>query len=301
MNVLSTLSFEELDMNSLTASDRNSLIKLAASLPQGDETRRAVLAGLKFSAPKIKPDLHPLVSQGNYPMVTLGDEVIKAIKSQINPVTLKTRPDVFGYSRKAIKTEYYCNIWVNLGTPKGFSITIRYDKSTAPRVEFRAKSAPLDNTPISIPTSTGVDPDGTINVNTTSPDKLIKFLLDYMKRETLGYAVFKGDNSESSQEAAKSLVIKILASFKKAAAPIIKTISYGKLYTYPVKNGMVMGHNMAITSEKAAGLKKVWDATISKFSSSMAELGVVSSYKAPLPAKEPGKVTSTGEFILTYA
>lgn len=34
-------------MKNLTASDRESLIKLASSLPQGDETRKAILAGLK--------------------------------------------------------------------------------------------------------------------------------------------------------------------------------------------------------------------------------------------------------------
>ncbi len=31
-------------MKTLTASDRSSLIKLASSLPQGDETRKAILA-----------------------------------------------------------------------------------------------------------------------------------------------------------------------------------------------------------------------------------------------------------------
>lgn len=34
----------------LTASDRSVLLKLVASLPQGDETRRAVLAGLRQTA-----------------------------------------------------------------------------------------------------------------------------------------------------------------------------------------------------------------------------------------------------------
>ena len=37
-------------MKTLTASDRESLIKLASSLPQGDETRKAILAGLRISA-----------------------------------------------------------------------------------------------------------------------------------------------------------------------------------------------------------------------------------------------------------
>lgn len=34
-------------MNKLSASDRQALLKLASSLPKGDATRRAVLAGLK--------------------------------------------------------------------------------------------------------------------------------------------------------------------------------------------------------------------------------------------------------------
>lgn len=37
-------------MKTLTASDRSALIKLASSLPQGDETRKAILAGLQQTA-----------------------------------------------------------------------------------------------------------------------------------------------------------------------------------------------------------------------------------------------------------
>lgn len=37
-------------MKNLTASDRSALIKLASSLPQGDETRKAILSGLKSAA-----------------------------------------------------------------------------------------------------------------------------------------------------------------------------------------------------------------------------------------------------------
>ncbi len=37
-------------MKTLTTSYRNSLIKLASSLPQGDENRKAILAGLKTSS-----------------------------------------------------------------------------------------------------------------------------------------------------------------------------------------------------------------------------------------------------------
>lgn len=39
-------------MANLTASDRSSLIKLASSLPAGDQTRKAILAGLKISDEK---------------------------------------------------------------------------------------------------------------------------------------------------------------------------------------------------------------------------------------------------------
>lgn len=37
-------------MRKLTASDRESLIKLASSLPKGDETRKAILSGLKTTS-----------------------------------------------------------------------------------------------------------------------------------------------------------------------------------------------------------------------------------------------------------
>lgn len=37
-------------MKTLTASDRESLIKLASSMPKGDETRKAILAGLKSAS-----------------------------------------------------------------------------------------------------------------------------------------------------------------------------------------------------------------------------------------------------------
>ncbi len=47
-------------MKTLTASDRESLIKLASSMPKGDETRKAILAGLsnKIAFGKTKVILH---------------------------------------------------------------------------------------------------------------------------------------------------------------------------------------------------------------------------------------------------
>ena len=41
-------------MKTLTASDRKSLIRLAASLPKGDKSRRAILSGLKKTASTYK-------------------------------------------------------------------------------------------------------------------------------------------------------------------------------------------------------------------------------------------------------
>lgn len=48
----------------ITASDRNALIKLASSLPKGDDTRKAILAGLKKTAMTTKSglNLHSIVS-----------------------------------------------------------------------------------------------------------------------------------------------------------------------------------------------------------------------------------------------
>ena len=43
-------------MKSLTAADRKSLIRLASSLPKGDKSRLAILAGLKKSARGLSSD-----------------------------------------------------------------------------------------------------------------------------------------------------------------------------------------------------------------------------------------------------
>ena len=50
-------------MRKLTASDRSSLIRLAASLPVGDENRRAILSGLRDRSKKAGA---PLVTIGRY-------------------------------------------------------------------------------------------------------------------------------------------------------------------------------------------------------------------------------------------
>lgn len=41
-------------MKNLTASDRSALIRLAASLPKGDENRRTILAGLNSLNLKVR-------------------------------------------------------------------------------------------------------------------------------------------------------------------------------------------------------------------------------------------------------
>lgn len=58
----------------ITASDRSALIKLASSLPKGDETRRAILAGLEFSkgadpemVKELKVDENPKSKDQNKP------------------------------------------------------------------------------------------------------------------------------------------------------------------------------------------------------------------------------------------
>lgn len=51
-------------MKNITASDRKSLIRLASSLPKGDKSRRAILAGLnKTAAKKLTLRLDPSVHQ----------------------------------------------------------------------------------------------------------------------------------------------------------------------------------------------------------------------------------------------
>jgi hypothetical protein len=61
-------------MKNITASDRSALIKLASSLPKGDETRRAILAGLEFSkgadpemVKELKVDANPKSKDQNKP------------------------------------------------------------------------------------------------------------------------------------------------------------------------------------------------------------------------------------------
>lgn len=42
-------------MKTLTSSDRESLVRLASGLPKGDETRKAILAGLSHSKQSSRP------------------------------------------------------------------------------------------------------------------------------------------------------------------------------------------------------------------------------------------------------
>lgn len=70
-------------MKNLTASDRTALIKLASELPQGDETRKAILAGLKTST--FNPFLGKLreisaIMGGNRDLEPLHKNFIMAIK-----------------------------------------------------------------------------------------------------------------------------------------------------------------------------------------------------------------------------
>lgn len=50
-------------MRTITAADRSSLIKLASSLPQGDETRKAILAGLTKTSSSLMSNFSKLLDQ----------------------------------------------------------------------------------------------------------------------------------------------------------------------------------------------------------------------------------------------
>jgi hypothetical protein len=66
-------------MKSITASDRSNLIKLASSLPKGDTTRRAILAGLA----KTKQAAGKLTIEGLSPKVqAMIDATYKKVKAQ---------------------------------------------------------------------------------------------------------------------------------------------------------------------------------------------------------------------------
>lgn len=64
-------TIEGLSSMNLTSSDRSSLLRLAASLPAGDESRRAILAGLRESA-----------SRGVHPLAGSRDTLSRVLRSQ---------------------------------------------------------------------------------------------------------------------------------------------------------------------------------------------------------------------------
>ncbi len=97
-------------MKSLTASDRKSLIRLAASLPKGDKSRRAILAGLSVAAERHWPNVteetkrHPFYQ--NFPaFVAAADAMISVISKGINPKK-------FTVGNRSTKTFYSANMSV---------------------------------------------------------------------------------------------------------------------------------------------------------------------------------------------
>ncbi len=65
-------------MKNLTASDRSSLIKLASTLPRGDETRKAILAGLsKTSAVQLVDTLVGRWITKNYAQLGRNNQIGK--------------------------------------------------------------------------------------------------------------------------------------------------------------------------------------------------------------------------------
>ena len=293
-------------MKSITASDRTSLIRLASGLPKGDTTRRAILAGLaKTSAPKVKPELHPLVAEGNFKFVQFADEVIKAVKGAVKPQSLKGG---FSFYRDAKKTFYICEIKILNKSKILFTVQIQYSKDLVPQVHLFERD-PL-GPKISIPTSTGINPDGTIGVNTSDPGKLIKFLLGYLKENTAGTNIFKGDdaNPAAPLDEAKTVISSVFAAFKKLAKASGVPLDT-KTDKYPLKESQVGPSKWAMSRdsveryspEETATLKKAWDVVTAKYAPKLNALGVSSSYIAPELSKHQysaGKMRGTGFFIL---
>lgn len=290
-------------MKNLSASDRSALIRLASSLPEGDESRRSILAGLVSSA-KVRPADHPLVAEGNFKLVQFGDSIIKAFKDAVKPQSKGSIRIV----RDAKKTFY--SAWIVIRGPEAdlFTVAFGYDKNKAPHVHLYKynQSGPR----IPIPASTGIDSDGTIRVDTSSPDKLIRFLLGYLKDETAGFNIFKGDNSnpEASKDDAKKLIASIFAAFKKLAKASGVPLDTD-MDKYPLA-GEKFGPSKWVMSrdsvyryspDQIKSLKKSWDATVAKYAPNMNQLGVSSGYIPPEPSDLKGfedRIRGTGQFIL---
>jgi hypothetical protein len=95
-------------MKSLTASDRKNLIRLAASLPKGDKSRRAILAGLSVAAERHWPRVteetkrHPFYH--NFPAF------VAAADAMISEITKGLNPKKFTVSNRSSKTWYHAGL-----------------------------------------------------------------------------------------------------------------------------------------------------------------------------------------------
>ncbi len=239
-----------------------------------------------------------------------ADEIIKAIKAAVKPTSLKGG---FSFYRDSKKTFYDCGIRIGVPSDQGprdlFYIEIKYSKDLVPQVHLFERNTLGPK--ISIPTSTGINPDGTIGVNTSSPDKLIKFLLEYLRENTAGTNVFKGDDASpsASLDEAKALISLVFAAFKKlaktAGVPLdVKTDRYPlKMQQMGRSSKWYMSREAVYrySPEETAALKKAWDVVTAKYAPKLNALNVSSSYVAPELSNQPfaeGKMRGTGTFVL---
>jgi hypothetical protein len=84
-------------VRNLTASDKSVLIKLASSLPTGDETRRAILAGLKTASGDVNiPGRHVL---GNAKVTSIQEAIRKVQALPKRDAGDGTDDGIFGFGR----------------------------------------------------------------------------------------------------------------------------------------------------------------------------------------------------------
>ena len=126
-------------MKTLTAADRKSLIRLAASLPKGDKGRRAILAGLSKVADSddypTPTDDHRLIPHGRDETLGLLDGLGKVIGTVERDPDLPT-PDSF--------TPFYTEGWY-ARLPGGRALNSRpVSRYSAAELLLRKLGIPMD-------------------------------------------------------------------------------------------------------------------------------------------------------------
>jgi hypothetical protein len=99
-------------MNKISKQDRQALIKLASSLPKGDETRRAILSSIVGKSPAQRA------------IKRMHADVLKAVKPYMNALDPSSR-EVYDIIRKFVDELYWRNSeeedkWIEAQMERGY-------------------------------------------------------------------------------------------------------------------------------------------------------------------------------------